>query len=78
MSIKEIIFTKGQFDVVGNGTIHNEPIPLAIEVAKKVLNGYRMMPDDVYYFYNPKIAGDSWIKTRKVWKRIGDHLFCYR
>jgi N-acetylmuramoyl-L-alanine amidase len=77
ISVKEAIFSKGQFDPVRNGSIYDEPTEEAIEIAKRVLQGYRILPEDVYYFFNPKTAGDSWIRTRKVYQDIGDHRFCY-
>jgi N-acetylmuramoyl-L-alanine amidase len=46
--------------------------------ARKVLSGIEEpLPKNIVYFYNPKTATDSWIKTRKIFKKIGNHVFCY-
>lgn len=74
-TIKQVIFQKNQFSCVDNGSIYNNPTEDAIDSAKKVLNGIKVIDDNVYYFYNPQYSDDSWIQTRKFYRRIGNHVF---
>lgn len=77
-TIKEVIFAKGQFSPVKNGSINNTPCEQVVLAVKRALNGERIVPYDVVYFYNPKISKDSWIRTKRSYKQIGNHLFCYK
>jgi N-acetylmuramoyl-L-alanine amidase len=74
-TIRGVIFQKNQFSVVANGSINKEPSDESLEAAKKVLEGSRVLESDVLYFYNPKLTNDKWIKSLKVDKKIGDHVF---
>jgi N-acetylmuramoyl-L-alanine amidase len=74
-TIKDVIFQKNQFSPVKNGSIHKEPTEEAVESAKKVLEGKRVVSEEVMYFYNHKISRGSWIRSRKVVKQIGNHNF---
>lgn len=75
-TIRDVIFQKGQFQVVGNGKIYNEPSEDSLEAAKEIMNGKRVFNTDVLYFYNPKITSMSnWIRKLKVTKVIKDHAF---
>lgn len=74
-TIKDVVYQKGQFSPVSNGSIHKEPNKESIQAAKEVLNGYRVVDDNVLYFYNPDISTSGWIFTREVVNRIGDHAF---
>lgn len=74
-TIKDVVYQKGQFSPVSNGSIHKEPNKESIQAAKEVLNGHRVVDDNVLYFYNPDISTSGWIFTREVVNRIGDHAF---
>lgn len=73
-TIKEVVFANGQFDPVRDGTIYQEPVPSAVEAAKRVLQGENPLPE-AFYFYNPNTATDPWIRTLRVITRIGNHVF---
>lgn len=73
-TVKEVIFTDGQFDPVRDGSIYQAPVPSAIEAAKRVLQGENPLPE-AFYFYNPNTATDPWIRTLRVITRIGNHAF---
>ncbi|TCS70090.1 N-acetylmuramoyl-L-alanine amidase [Effusibacillus lacus] len=73
-TIKGIIFSDGQFDPARNGSIYNEPVPSAVEAAKRALQGENPVPGALY-FYNPTIATDQWIRKLRVIKRIDNHVF---
>jgi len=74
-SIREVILQKGQFSCLIDGQAHYYPSEESINAAKAALLGY----DPTYgslYFYNPKVATNlTWISSRPVTVRIGNHLF---
>jgi spore germination cell wall hydrolase CwlJ-like protein len=74
-NIREVIFQKGQFSPVSNGKINNKPSAESLIAAKEIMKGIRVLDSNVLYFYNPKISTDKWIRTLKVCKSIGDHVF---
>jgi len=47
---------------------------LAYQAARAALAGVDPTGGAVYY-YNPRLATDSWIKSRPVIKQIGNHTF---
>ncbi|WP_449621023.1 cell wall hydrolase [Robertmurraya sp. Marseille-Q9965] len=77
-TVKEVVYeTTGNayaFSPVQNGTI-NKP---ASEEAKDAVDDAVESPDNLnnaIYFYNPEIATDDWIRSRKVIKKIDNHAF---
>lgn len=85
-SIKKIIYHRDksgrpQFDGIDTKYFHRNPSKLSWEAAKKAFDT-KIVPDSVYYFYNPNTSTDSkWIRLLEsnnlVYKDIGDHRFCY-
>jgi N-acetylmuramoyl-L-alanine amidase len=69
------IFKPHQFESVSNGLIWKQPTEDSYKAAKAALKGW----DPTYgakYFFNPaKINGPSWIWSRKIKERIGNHVF---
>lgn len=76
-SIEAVIFQKGQFSPVSDGSIYNEPSSEALEAANAVLNGVSIVGPNALYFYNPRTATDSWIFTRTTIMDVGNHRFAY-
>lgn len=74
-SIREVIFQKNQFSPTMNGSIHDEPTQEALESARLALQGERVVPSDVLFFYNRKVAGSSWLDGRRPYTTIGSHTF---
>src|SRR5690606_8918568 len=74
-SIKGVIFQKGQFQPVRNGSIYNKPSEESIRAAME--SYHKNIVGPALYFYNPELSTDTWITTRKVIKRIGSHVFAY-
>lgn len=74
-SIRNVIFQKGQFQPVMNGSIYNEPSEESIRAARESYHTNIVGP--ALYFYNPELSTDTWITTRKTVKRIGNHVFAY-
>jgi N-acetylmuramoyl-L-alanine amidase len=81
-SIYKVIWQKTgklhQFSPCDDGGIKREPSEKAIKNAKVILEGKRVLPKDVLYFYMPTRGNrGDWIRSRKVYKKIGVHRFCY-
>lgn len=74
-TIREVIFQKGQFSPVSDGSINDAPSESAIQAAKDVLNGTKVVGENVLFFYNPVISTSQWIFTREVVAHIGHHRF---
>ncbi len=69
------IFQAHQFESVSNGLIWEKPTKDSYQAAKVALKGW----DPTYgakYFFNPaKIKGPSWMWSRKIVEKIGNHVF---
>lgn len=74
-TIKDVVYQRGQFDPVRDGSIHNTPSDESIQAAKEVMNGHTVVHEDVLFFYNPEISTSDWIFTRTVVTKIGEHAF---
>jgi len=75
-TLKGVIFQKNQFSPVSNGSIYNEPTEETLKLAQRVLDGERVVPADVLFFYNPAIvSSDSWVWSREIVYSIGNHNF---
>ena len=74
-SIAGNIFKPHEFESVSNGQIWKQPSGEAYQAAKAALKGW----DPTYgakFFFNPaKVHGPSWVWTRTVIERIGNHVF---
>jgi N-acetylmuramoyl-L-alanine amidase len=69
------IFKENQFESVSNGLIWQHPTADSYKAAEAALKGW----DPTYgskYFFNPaKIKGPSWVWSRRIIERIGNHVF---
>lgn len=75
-TVQEVIFQPGQFCPVSTGSLNSQPTSNAIKAAEYALQGVRVVPENVMFFYNPDLAGKrNWIRTREIVKRIGNHVF---
>ncbi len=70
-----VIFEKGQFSPVKNGSVYNAPAWSSVIAAKMCLEGYSIS-NDVLFFCNVKSASSHWIENNRTFAfRIGDHSF---
>lgn len=74
-SIKDVVYQPGQFTAVEDRQIELKPNDKAYQAAQAALEGQDPSNGAIYY-YNPKIATDTWIKTRNIIRSIGNHKFC--
>ena len=69
------IFQPHQFESVSNGLIWQEPTRDSYKATEVAIKGW----DPTYgakYFFNPdKLKGPSWVQSRRIVERIGNHVF---
>jgi N-acetylmuramoyl-L-alanine amidase len=74
-SIAGNIFKPHEFESVSNGQIWQQPSEESYKAAEAALKGW----DPTYgskYFFNPaKVSNGSWVWTRTIIERIGNHVF---
>ena len=74
-TIAGVIYQKGAFSALDDGQF-NEPISEeSRRAAQDALSGLNPVSDSVYY-YNPRTATNSWIRSPPVVRTIGAHIFC--
>ncbi len=73
-TIAGVIYQPGAFDVVYDGQINLAPDQSSINAAQDAMNGWDPTYGCVYY-YNPNTATSSWIWTRQIVIKIGEHNF---
>lgn len=74
-SIAGVVYQAGAFDCVGDGQINYTPNSTAIKAAQDAINGWDPSYGCLFY-YNPKTATSTWMLSRPVKLRIGEHSFC--
>lgn len=73
-TISGVIYQKGAFSCVSNGSINKTPDSTAIRAALDAMNGWDPT-NGCLYFYNPRLTNDRWIRTRTIVTVIGNHSF---
>jgi len=73
-TISGVVYQKGAFTCVSNGSINNTPTNECIRAALEAMNGWDPTNGCLYY-YNPRLTDDQWIRTRTVVTVIGNHKF---
>ena len=64
-----------QFEPVSNGTVYKTPTAQAVEAARRVLAGEKVI-GNALYFYAPALSQGVWINAnRTYYKTIGCHRF---
>lgn len=74
-SIAGVIYQPGAFTAVSDGQINAAMYSSCYNAARDALNGWDPTGGAIYY-YNPSTATNSWIRSRKIIKTIGKHVFC--
>ena len=73
-SLREVVYQKGAFSVVSNGSINKEPSETSLLAAQEAIAG-NDPTGGCLYFWNPKTSTSKWIETRTVVSVIGNHNF---
>ncbi len=74
-TLRKVVYEKGAFTAVADGQINKKVTKSSIEAAEVALSG-NDPTDGAIFYYNPETATCKWIRTRKVIKKIGNHVFC--
>ncbi len=80
-TVKDVIYetysngTVFAFSPVQNGTINESAGLDSVRAVEDALIRQYTDNDDSIFFYNPKIATDTWITTRPITKVIANHTF---
>ena len=74
-TISGVIYQPGAFTAVSDGQINKPVVQSCINAARDAMNGWDPSGGALYY-YNPAVATSSWIWSRPVVARIGNHVFC--
>ncbi len=74
-SIAGVIYQPGAFTAIDDGQVHAQMTNSAYSAARDALNGWDPTSGAIYY-YNPRTATNSWIRSRPIIKTIGKHVFC--
>lgn len=74
-TIAGVIYQPGAFTAVTDGQINKAIESSCFNAARDALNGWDPTGGAIYY-YNPRTATNSWIRSRPIIKTIGKHIFC--
>lgn len=74
-TISGVIYQAGAFTAVSDGQINLGTNDECTRAAQDALNGWDPTYGSIYY-YNPKTATSSWIRSRPIVVTIGNHVFC--
>lgn len=73
-TISGVVYQPGAFDAVSDGQIDLDPDSNAVNAARDALNGWDPSYGCVFY-YNPATATSSWIWSKTIILKIGNHNF---
>jgi len=73
-TIAGVIYQPWAFTAINDGQFNLEPNQTAYSAARDALNGWDPTNGAVYY-YNPKTATSTWIRSTKTVAVIGNHIF---
>ena len=73
-TIAGVIYQPWAFTAINDGQFNLEPNQTSYQAAKDAMNGWDPTYGAVYY-YNPKTATSSWIRSTKTVTTIGRHVF---
>ncbi|TCL60299.1 N-acetylmuramoyl-L-alanine amidase [Hydrogenispora ethanolica] len=74
-SITGNVFKPLQFESVSNGLIWAEPVADSYHAAQVALRGWDPTGGAKFFFNPAKLNGPSWVWTRTIVDRIGNHVF---
>jgi len=74
-TIAGVIYQPGAFTAISDGQANLQPDDISYKAAKDAIGGWDPSNGAVFY-YNPSTATNKWIRTKKIVKKIGKHIFC--
>lgn len=69
------IFKPHEFESVSNGLIWDQPSEDAYKAAEAALKGWDPTGGAKFFFNPTKVYGPSWVWSRTIIQRIGNHVF---
>ena len=73
-TISGVVYQPWAFTAVNDGQINLTPNETSKNAARDALNGWDPTYGCIYY-YNPRTATNTWIRSRKIVTTIGSHVF---
>ncbi|HOC09337.1 MAG TPA: cell wall hydrolase [Bacillota bacterium] len=73
-TVPEVIYQPGAFTPVQNGQLYQTPNATAYKAVDNAVKGWDASGGAIYFF-NPNTATSSWIWSRQIIKKIGNHYF---
>ena len=73
-TVAGVIYQPGAFSPVQNGQLYQTPNATAYKAVDNALKGWDAS-GGALYFFNPNTATSSWIWSRQIIKKIGNHYF---
>ena len=74
-TISGVIYQKGAFESVSNGSINLSPDSDSLRAAKEAMNGWDPTGGCLYFYNARTVSTGSWILSRTVKTVIGNHSF---
>lgn len=74
-TVSGVIYQNNAFSCIKDGQWNKPVADSAYKAARDALNGWDPTGGAIYY-YNPKTATSSWIRSRPIIMTIGNHVFC--
>ena len=74
-TIQGVIYQPWAFTALNDGQFALEPNSTAYQAAQDAMNGWDPTYGCIFY-YNPVTATSTWILSREIIVRIGNHVFC--
>ena len=74
-TVSGVIYQNNAFSCIKDGQWNQPVADSAYKAARDALNGWDPTGGALYY-YNPKTATSSWIRSRPIIMTIGNHVFC--
>ncbi|MGI6702378.1 MAG: spore cortex-lytic enzyme [Christensenellales bacterium] len=74
-TISGVVYQPWAFTAVHDGQINLTPNETSKRAARDALNGWDPTNGSLFY-YNPRTATNSWIRSKRVITVIGSHYFC--
>lgn len=75
-TVPDVVYQKDAFEAVTNGQYNRPLTEESFRAAQEAVSGHDPT-DGAIYYWNPAKATSSWIWSRPIEKKIGNHVFAY-
>lgn len=77
-TIREVVFSPGQFTPISNGLFYATPTAESIQAAKEVLSNHTPDPNGIMFYMNPTETTNAFMHSLKVVETIGHQVYCVK